>query len=109
MCLLSFLFRCYLNGFESFPDQLIILTGELLEIGIVELRVRIALRTNVPEDILLDTKQSESMNLLLNALCLSLQDPDAPSVKPVLAILTANIKPKQTKYWIYVSETFFSE
>ena len=35
------------------------------------------------------------MNLLLNALCLSLQDPDAPSVKPVLAVLTANVKPKQ--------------
>ena len=51
MCLLT-LYTSYLNGFESFPDQLIILTGELFEIGVVELGVRIALRTNVPEDIL---------------------------------------------------------
>ena len=50
-CLLT-LHKLYLNGFESLPDQLIILTGELLEIGVVKLGVRIALRTNVPEDIL---------------------------------------------------------
>ena len=51
MCL-STLHKLYLNGFESFPDQLIILTGELFKIGIVELGVRIALRTNVPKILL---------------------------------------------------------
>ena len=53
-----FVYQFYLNGFESFSDQLIILTGELLKIGIVELRVGIALGTNVPENILLIKKSS---------------------------------------------------
>ena len=48
MCLLT-LYTFYLNGFESFPDQLIILTGELFEIGVVELGVGITLGTNVPK------------------------------------------------------------
>ena len=100
MCPLT-LYKFYLNGFESFSDQLIILTGELLEIGIVELGVGIALGTNVPENVLLIKKSSrgnKSKYLLLNTLCLSLQDPNAPSMKPVLAILTANVKPKQNAF-----------
>lgn len=97
-----FVYQFYLNWFESFSDQLIILTGELLEIGIVELGVRIAFGTNVPENILLIRSFPEeislSIYLLLNTLCLSLQDPNAPSMKPVLAILTANVKPKQNAF-----------
>ena len=46
------------------------------------------------------------MNLLLNALCLSLQDPDAPSVKPVLAILTANVKPKNKILYLCLRNIF---
>ena len=105
-----FVYQFYLNWFESFSDQLIILTGELLEIGIVELGVGIAFGTNVPENILLIKKSSrgnKSKYLLLNTLCLSLQDPNAPSMKPVLAILTANVKPKQNAFlslWNICSE-----
>ena len=46
----------YLNGFKCFLDKLVILTGELLEICIVELRVRVALWTNVPEMIQFNKK-----------------------------------------------------
>ena len=95
---LSFLITSYLNGFKCFLDKLIILTGELLEICIVELRVRVTLWTNVPGMISFikyaKEIKSQCMYLLLNVLRFGLQHPNAPAMKPVLTILTSDVKPK---------------
>jgi len=73
---MTILAECNLDQFESLLEKLVALTGELLHVGEVELGVGITARTHI----------------LFNTLSLDLEDAHTPSMEPVGAALTADVK-----------------
>ena len=87
----------YLNYLKSLLYQFMIFAVQLLQVWIIELRIRLASGTHIPT-----FKINVNfyffifrMFLLLNTLRLGLKYSNTSTMEPVSAILTSNIEPKE--------------